>query len=201
MASSEVESQSKIITVHELRQSGENFIPCDHQPLRYAPLEVISTAKSYLEKTGDLVQTAAYIVSAYEFFRGCVCWGESRLGVPLTFKHDAFEWLEPANFDWSDFDLISFYAGKAGTGFENFDLDKSEPFVVNNISQIGFIDSMTWQEDSAKLLLKPLRALRDMHFENDQIACYELERILAQLEEVSSDSFVLRYLGYRPRFG
>ena len=190
-----------IMTVDELRCEAGHFVPFDHQPVRFAPQEVIFAAKSYLAKTGDFKQAAAYVMAAYEFFRGCVCWGEARIGVPLTLIDGAFEWLEPANFDWSDFDLINFYAAKAGTGFADFGLDKSEPFLVDDFAKLGFVDSMVWQEDSAKLLLRPLRSFRDEIHESDKTAFQKLEKMLDQLSQVLSDNFVSRYLGYQPRFG
>ena len=194
-------SETPIMTIDEIRQKADKFIPFYHQPIRYAPAEVISTARSHLGQTGDFAKTASYVMDAYEFFRGCVCWGEARIGVPLILVDGVFEWLEPANFDWSDFDLINFYAEAAGTGFENFGLDKSEPFLVDDFAKLGFVDSMVWQEDSAKLLLKPLRDLRDKQFENDVLGCLKLEKILEQLSEIWQDVSISRYFGYKPRFG
>lgn len=195
------EFQNQILTVDEIRQKADQFVACDHQLVRYAPQEVITTARTHFGKSGDFRKTASYVIAAYEFFRGCVCWGEARIGVPLVLADGAFEWLEPANFDWKDLELIRFYAAKAGTGFANFGLDKSEPFFLPDISRIGFADSMTWQEDSAKLLLRPLRNLQNGKFKSETVASCQLQQILDQLLQVSTDNFISRYLGYQPRFG
>lgn len=184
----ETERTSKIYTISDLREETRNYKDSDHQPVRYTPNEVVLTAKSHLAKTGEFQKVSEYVIDAYNFFRGCVCWGKSTLGIPLIFNNEAYEWLKPANFDWSDFEAVHDGARRAGSGLEDFRLDKSEPFLIDNLANIGFADTVDWQENSAIYLLRSLREISNLNF--GAVACTRLENKLDSLVKINKDQFI-----------
>jgi hypothetical protein len=184
----ETERTSKIYTIADLRKETRNYIDQDHQPVRYAPIEVVLAAKTHLENTGRFQEASEYVINAYNFFRGCVCWGKSTLGIPLIYNDEAYEWLKPANFDWFDFEAVHDGARRVGTSLEDFGLDKSEPFLVDNLVNVGFADTVDWQESSAIYLLRSLREISNLNF--GAIACTRLENKLDSLVTINTDQFI-----------
>ena len=207
MARLETEAQrpTNIFTIKQLREKAlgpDNFQPrlinLDHQPVLYLPRDVFVTAKGFLESTQRAEKAAEYILDAYQFFRACVCFGDHpQVGIPLVFDSEAYSWPKPANFDWNEMEMVRFYAQYAGEGANDPGFTSQVEFVVEDLAKIGFMNPIEWQEDSNRLILKPLKDLQEESFDDDTQAFSTVVEILEELSIVRKDVF----LGFYPEVG
>lgn len=181
-------------TIDDLRLMVSNissYEHLDHQKVRLAPLEVITYGRSILEDQRDPKAAAHYVYSAYEFYRGCVCWGQAEVGVPLERRGDIYEWLDPSEFSWSIQNQVIYHAGLAGRRLEDNQLDRRIHFNVDNLAKIYFMDYPDWQEDGNRYLLRPLRFILQTLDSGDLQS--EVSEVLDRLSEPFADVFVKKY--------
>lgn len=79
----------------------------DIVPVRLIPLELSLAAEEFFFKDADIKSTLQILRFAYCFYRSCV---NRRMEVPLAQVEGGWEWLQPANFPWTDFDAVKLMA-------------------------------------------------------------------------------------------
>lgn len=182
-------------SIEDLRQRVEEsqLVATLHdQPVRFVPQDLIIASREFLDNGLGVSEVASYLTNAYEFYRGCVCWGKSWLGVPLI-KRDIWEWLDSSDFSWLNVDQVNRVSQLAGKGLEDFGLGKTAKFLVDNFDNLGLVDYVFWQEESNALILKPLRQVQNLVFSNSQTAVEEIKSIIGQLELIYNSATVKIY--------
>lgn len=205
MLETEFNLSKNIYTIKDLREKAlgsNNFQPklitLDHQPVLYLPKDVQETAQNFLELTQRADKTAKYILDAYQFFRACVCFGDhSQVGVPLVFNGETYSWPKPANFDWGEMEVVHQHAQLSGEGAYDPGFSSQVEFVVEDLAKVGFINPIEWQEDSNRLILKPLKALQVESFDDNTQAFSAVAEILEELSSIRKDVS----LGFYPKVG